>query len=104
MWTLDRESPIPLYKQIEMMLRNEILLGNIPLDTILPSEQEYCDQLDVSRITIRKALDELSRDGLIFRQQGKGSMISLVQQFLDELAFLLMGLYCQLNSLSQKLE
>lgn len=75
MWTLDRNSPIPLYKQIEMVLRNEILVGNLPKDSILPSEQEFCSKFDVSRITIRKALDELTRDGLVLRQQGKGTIV-----------------------------
>jgi len=74
--TLDRESPLPLYKQIETILRSDIMLGNIPQGSLLPSEQIYCDKFNVSRITIRKALDELSRDGLITRIQGKGTIVS----------------------------
>ena len=74
--SLDRGSPLPLYKQIEMNLRSEIMLGNIPTGSSLPSEQEFCEKFNVSRITIRKALDELSHEGLITRIQGKGTVVA----------------------------
>ena len=43
---------------------------------LLPSELELCDQYSVSRITIRRSLNELDALGLIVRKQGKGSVVS----------------------------
>lgn len=43
----------------------------------LPSEMQYSMQLAVSRLTVRKAVDELVRQGLVTRIAGKGLMVSL---------------------------
>jgi len=73
--TIDREIPIPLYRQVESVLREKILMGEFQNGTLLPSETQLCDLYNVSRITVRQALDELTRDGLISRVQGKGTIV-----------------------------
>jgi GntR family transcriptional regulator len=74
--TIDREKPVPLYKQLEEILREKITLGDFPSGSRLPSETQLCDRYDVSRITVRQALDELTREELIQRVQGKGTIVT----------------------------
>lgn len=76
MLPIDRERPIPLYKQIESILREKIMLGEFSDGSMLPSETRLCSMYHVSRITVRQALDELNHDGLINRIQGKGTIVT----------------------------
>jgi DNA-binding GntR family transcriptional regulator len=59
---------------------NEIIekieLGQLQPNTKLPTEKEYCDSHHISRITVRKALEELERRKYIYKVQGKGSFVS----------------------------
>jgi len=70
-----KEKAIPLYYQLETILRRRILSGDFPLDTPLPSEEALGQEYDVSRITVRQALASLEREGLILRRRGKGTFI-----------------------------
>ncbi len=71
-----KDKAIPLYYQIETILRRKILSGELqPLATI-PTEDALAQEFDVSRITIRQALGLLEKDGLVIRQRGKGTFVS----------------------------
>jgi len=70
------DSPIPLYQQIKETLRNGILDGTYAPHSRMPSESELQQRFDVSRITIRQALGDLQKEGLIFKVHGKGSFVS----------------------------
>ena len=63
-------SVIPLYHRIFLALRDQIVNGQFDNRTPLPSEKKLCGDYDVSRATIRKALNLLEQDGLIKRRQG----------------------------------
>lgn len=67
---------LPLYARIRDELRQRILAGVYPAHARLPSESELMSAFDVSRITVRQALRDLQRDGLVFTAQGKGSFVS----------------------------
>ncbi len=69
-----RTSLLPLYAQVKEALQAEIESQMKPGDA-LPSEPELEKRFNVSRITVRRALDELVSDGLIVRQQGKGTFV-----------------------------
>nr|WP_264477670.1 GntR family transcriptional regulator [Halomonas malpeensis] len=56
-----------------MVLRQEILDGHYPLDQSLPNEIALAGQFGVSRITMRKAMERLNREGLVERYRGKGT-------------------------------
>jgi GntR family transcriptional regulator len=73
--TIDPASPTPLYHQIFALLRERIYDGHFPGGSFLPSEQELSDTFDVSRITAKRALDELAADGLAVREQGRGTRV-----------------------------
>ena len=70
-----REQDIPLYKKVALELREEIIDGKWVSGDFLPSEAELIKRFNVSRITVRQALQLLELEGLIIRQQGKGTYI-----------------------------
>ena len=74
---LNAESNSPLYKQLIRKLRDDIALGIYPVHSRIPTEQELCGTYGVSRVTVRKALAELTQEGLLNRQQGKGTFVAV---------------------------
>jgi GntR family transcriptional regulator len=73
---LDESSAQPLYQQLQRALRGAIENGIIGPDDALPPERDLAETLGVSRITVRKAIDELVEDGLLIRKQGSGTFVS----------------------------
>lgn len=65
----------PLYHQIYLILRQRIEDGTHPAGSLLPSENELADAYGVSRITSRRALEELVADGLAKRERGRGTRV-----------------------------
>ena len=70
--TLDKNSPIPLYYQLKEILLEKIRNGEIGKDGRFPSEDTLCKEYVLSRGTVRKAISELEREGLIVSERGKG--------------------------------
>ena len=66
---------IPRHTQITRWLRDQIETGEYGLDDKLPSENELAKKFDVSRVTIRRALQSLENDEIIYRCQGLGSFV-----------------------------
>ncbi|MCH8686777.1 GntR family transcriptional regulator [Pedomonas mirosovicensis] len=64
-----------MYHQIFLMLRDEILSGQRPFGSLVPTEQEVGAQFSVSRITARRALDELAQAGLVERRRRTGTRV-----------------------------
>lgn len=73
---LDTGNPTPLYHQIYLLLRHRILSGSLGAGARLPSEAALEKTYGVSRITARRALDELAREGLVTRERGRGTTVS----------------------------
>lgn len=69
-------SPIPLYSQVRQRLRERILDGTYGQDARLPAESEISAIFGVSRITVRQALGDLQKEGLIVKVAGKGSFVA----------------------------
>jgi GntR family transcriptional regulator len=82
-----RTGLIPLYAQVKRALQEEIENGLKPGDA-LASEPELEKRFNVSRITVRRALDELASEGLIVRRQGRGTFVR-EQPIAQELTLLL---------------
>lgn len=74
--TLVRDNSVALYRQIADRLRAEIAVGTFEPTGRLPSEAAVMECFEVSRVTVRLALDELERDGLIDRRKGKGTFVA----------------------------
>lgn len=65
-----------LYTQVENSLRQKIISGELEVGARLPTEQELCEQFGVSRITVRRAVQNLVDEGLIYRLRGRGTFVS----------------------------
>lgn len=73
---LDEEHDLPLYQQLQRRLRDAIENRILGPDDALPPERDLAEELSVSRITVRKAIDGLVEDGLLVRRQGSGTFVS----------------------------
>lgn len=74
-------SPVPLYSQLKDLLRTRILDGTYPPHSRMPSENELGQAYGVSRITVRQALGDLQKEGLIFKIHGKGTFVAKPKAF-----------------------
>lgn len=66
----------PIYQQIISYIKEYIDNGIYQKGNIIPSEQELCNQFNTSRMTVRRAIDELVNDGFLYRVQGRGTFVS----------------------------
>lgn len=73
---VDKNSPIPIYYQLEEEIRNLIKTEQLDPGELLPSEREYAEKYDISRMTVRQAINNLASEGLLFRQKGKGTFVA----------------------------
>lgn len=76
----EMHSPTPLYHRIYGVLRERIVNGYYPGDAPIPSEAELAESFAVSRITIRKAMEMLTGEGLVTRTRGRGTFITELAQ------------------------
>jgi len=72
---LHADSASPLYRQLMQRIRADIASGVYPVHSRIPTEAELGESYHVSRVTVRKALAELTREGLLRRMQGKGTYV-----------------------------
>jgi len=75
MTLINRDDAIPLYHQLFLQLRDEIMSGRRSHGDIMPTEAELCEHYGVSRITARRALAELSESGLVERRRRTGTRV-----------------------------
>src|SRR5688572_17078254 len=74
--SLDQRGRGPLYQKLQQALREAIQNRVLSPDEALPPERDLATEFDVSRITVRKALDGLVGEGLLVRRQGAGTFVA----------------------------
>lgn len=74
--TIDHKSGVPLYKQIENYMRDEIESGKYDDGRFLPGEEELAQRFGVSRNTVRQGIANLVYEGLLKRTAGKGTVLA----------------------------
>lgn len=67
----------PLYRKVVDQLRSDMQSGILPVGSALLSEKDMCELFSVSRITVRRAMDELAQDGLIDRGAGRAARVTM---------------------------
>src|ERR1700751_5420195 len=73
--TIDPQSPVSLYAQLESLLAAEIAAGALPPGSQLPKEEELVKRYAVSRTTVRQTIQNLVRRGLVEIRRGKGTFV-----------------------------
>ncbi|WBA80741.1 histidine utilization repressor [Endozoicomonas sp. GU-1] len=73
------QSLLPRYQQIKHYILDKIECGEWTESRKVPSENELCQQFSVSRMTARKALQELTASGVLMRQQGLGTFVAPIE-------------------------
>lgn len=84
---VDRDAPLPLYHQLRQALLEPLKQGHWKEGDLIPTEREICDTYGVSRITVRRAINDLVREGYLISHQGKGTVVARpkVQRQLSQL-------------------
>jgi GntR family transcriptional regulator len=75
--TVARTSKVPIYHQLYEILRDHILSGDWKVGDLVPPEPELMETFDVSRITVRKAVELLANENLVYKRRGKGTFVSM---------------------------
>lgn len=82
---IDFNDPSPLYEQIERVIKNKITKGELKTGEQIGSHQELSKKYGVSLITVKKALSNLVKDGVLFTRVGKGTYVAEQQKSKIEL-------------------
>lgn len=69
-------SELPIYRQLVRQVTDAVAGGRVEPGDRLPSHRELAEQLVIAPLTVKKAYDELERNGLIHTQRGKGTFVS----------------------------
>ncbi|HYH55252.1 MAG TPA: GntR family transcriptional regulator, partial [Anseongella sp.] len=83
---IDHTSPVPLHRQIEVLIRNLVKSGEYDGGKLLPREEELARKFGVSRNTVRQGIYKLVIEGLLIRKKGVGTMVAprTITTHLDE--------------------
>lgn len=73
---ISNSSPIPIYEQIKNSIIEQIMNGELQSDEALPSIRALSQDIKISIMTIKKAYDELEKEGYILVRQGKGTFVA----------------------------
>lgn len=76
MTVINKYSTVPLYHQLKDLILARIESGEYAADTQIPSEQDLCAEFDISRPTVRQAINELTAAGQLYKLKGKGTFVS----------------------------
>lgn len=72
---ISNQSELPIYAQIKEQIKEQILNGQLPEGSTLPSIRKLAKELSVSVITTTRAYSDLETEGFIASAQGRGSMV-----------------------------
>jgi GntR family transcriptional regulator len=80
-----KTGPLPRYYQLKEIIRERIRTGEWQPGSLIPSERELCERYGISRMTARQSITELVNEGLLYREQGRGTFVGrpkIAQQLL----------------------
>lgn len=73
---ISNNSSTPIYEQLKQIIKSSIISGELKEDELLPSIRALAKDIRISVMTIKKAYDELEKEGYITTKQGKGSFVA----------------------------
>lgn len=74
--TLQKYTDVPMYQQLQELIRGDLLSGTWQPGQAIPSEQTLVQQFGIARMTVRQAVDGLIREGLLRRERGRGTFVA----------------------------
>jgi DNA-binding GntR family transcriptional regulator len=80
---LNKYSGIPLYLQLKNLIIEKIESGEYEESSKIPSEQELCEMYNISRPTVRQAISELTNNGYLYKEKGKGTFVAKPKSQID---------------------
>ncbi|MFZ7131842.1 MAG: GntR family transcriptional regulator [Eubacteriales bacterium] len=77
----------PLFEQLRDAIIQKITEGEYLQEDKLPSERQFAEKYNISRVTVRQALNQLVQEGVIIKKQGKGNFVAVkkIENKLDSL-------------------
>ncbi|MGL6295994.1 MAG: GntR family transcriptional regulator, partial [Plesiomonas sp.] len=84
---MSKLAAVPLYRQVIRAVTTAVDAGEWNTDESLPSENDLAQRFGVSQGTVRKALDALVLEGVLYRRQGVGTFVSDASDFLARAQF-----------------
>ncbi|MFI9555118.1 GntR family transcriptional regulator [Nonomuraea endophytica] len=72
---LDRDGPVPIYKQVADEIRKKIESGELPAGAPVPSEAKLESDYNIARTTARRVAQELREQGMVYTIQGEGTFV-----------------------------
>lgn len=73
---INKNSPIPIYYQLEEEIKKKIQNEELGPGDALPSEREFAEEYQISRMTVRQAINNMVNEGLLYRQKGRGTYVA----------------------------
>lgn len=73
---LDKNTPMPLYHQVKTLVLENIRTGTLQPGDSIPTELELMEIFDISRNTVRQAINDLVKDGYLYRLKSKGTFVA----------------------------
>lgn len=74
--SIDTGSPIPKYYQLKEIVRDMIEKEELKEGQPIPPERQFCEDYGISRMTVRQAIVELVNEGILYREQGRGTFVA----------------------------
>lgn len=87
MFKIDKKSEVPLYQQLAHNIKRAIDNQEWKENQKIPGENQFCKLYDLSRTTVRLALEILEKDGYIYKLRGKGSYVSTPKIYQNRSSF-----------------
>lgn len=73
---INKNSPVPIYHQLEEYIKQQIENGILLEEAVIPSEREFAEKFQISRMTVRQAINNLVSEGYLTRQKGRGTFVN----------------------------
>lgn len=83
MVAINKYSNVPLYCQLKNLILEKIEKGEFEADAKIPSEQDFCEQYDISRPTVRQAINDLTASGQLYKMKGKGTFVAAQKTYIN---------------------
>ena len=76
MLKIDKNHPLPIYIQLKNIIERQIDEGIFQPNQTIPSERKLSEKYEISRMTTRQAINELVKEGKLYRERGRGTLSS----------------------------